>query len=477
MATGYFYTFSKRKNSTAQPSGGTSVDLQLKSGTSLISPTFLLESSSKPSYNYVQFEGRYYFVNDVISVRNNLWEIDCNVDVLATYKTAIGSTSAMILYATGGSSDIADKRIGMTKNVVINTNGVTIPGITISSLGAGSVVLSTTGVGSFGDFYLDDRSKLPELLDGVDNWIQAQGWHGVDDMMDQLVYGGSAAECVKNCIGLPFSLSDTSFSGNVGPNQQLVLGKYPCADSGGAPIYVHRIVNPVYHVSKNITIPWEYSDFRRQSPYTNIYLYLPFIGVLSISPDEVIGQSSLDIIYAFNLASGDISVEVSTADPYKIIATCSTNVAMGMTFGSANVTTGMIASAVVTGIGAIGFAAATALSGGSLAVAGGALFGGITAAAGGILAGLGGDTHGGGGLSGGASGALSDHIQITTVSRQLTDSPANVNDIMGRPVFAKHTVGTYSGFVQTSGFEVSGAMLDQERDTINSFLDGGIYYE
>jgi hypothetical protein len=478
MATGNFYTFSKRKNSTLQPTGtGTQIDLQLKSGTSLISPTFLITQSGKPSYNYVSFEGRYYFINDIVSVRQDLWEISCNVDALASWKSVIGSTTAMILYATGGRGDIPDQRIGVESDMLIDTSSAAIPGINISSIGAGSVVLSVTGIGSFGDYFLDNRADLPELLDGMDNWMQSQGWAGLDDMANQLVYGGPAADCVKNCIALPFSLADTTFSGNVGPAQQLYLGKYPCATAGGSPLMAHRIVNPVYRVTKNITIPWAYSDWRRHSPYTAVFMYLPFIGMISLSSDEIEGESSLDVTYAFNLTSGDIAVEVQTASVVKVLATASTNVAMGMTFGSANVSVKQMAQAAVTGIGGLAFAAGTALSGGSLLIAGAALFGGVTSAAAGLIGGAGGDTHGGGGLSGGAVCALTDHIMVYTVSKQLTDTQANLNPIMGKPVMGKHTIGTYAGFVQTSGCQVAGDMFDQERETINRLCDGGIYYE
>ena len=57
MAIAEFYKLSKRKNSTKQPiSSGTQFSVDLKSGTSFISPTLLLNNSGKPDYNYVSFE-------------------------------------------------------------------------------------------------------------------------------------------------------------------------------------------------------------------------------------------------------------------------------------------------------------------------------------------------------------------------------------------------------------------------------------
>lgn len=476
MATLTTYSFAKRKNSTALPSGGSQIDVALKDGTSLLAPVFLISASSI-TFNYCSFEGRYYHVTDVKSVNNGLWEVYCDVDVLATYKSTIGGTTAMILYASGGSNNIIDKRIPINSNIIVHNSAAAIPNIAINALGVGATVLSTTGVGSFGNFILDDNSDLPELLDGVDNWVQAQGWHGIDDMVNQFLYGGSAADCVKNCIGVPFSLLDSTYSGNVGPIEQLRLGLYPCAKAGGSPIYVHRIINPVYRTSLTISIPWEYSDWRRHSPYTDVFLYLPFIGTIALSADMLVGVDSLDIVYAFNLASGDIAVEVSTDAPINLITTASANVAMAMTFGSANVSGTRLSQAIATGIGAVAFAAATAASGGSLLVAGGALFGGVASATSGYLSAIGGDTKGGGGLSGGAVGALSDHVMVMTISKQLTDSQYSLNPLMGKPVMAKHTIQTYSGFVQTDGFEVAGTMTDAERESINSMLDRGIYYE
>ena len=129
MATANFYTFSKRKNSTLQPTGtGTQIDVNLKSGTSLLSPTFLLNISGRPTYNYVSFEGRYYFITDIISVRNDLWEIQCTVDALASWKTDIGSTAAVILYATGGSNDIIDQRIGIKSGISVNSDSQLLTG-------------------------------------------------------------------------------------------------------------------------------------------------------------------------------------------------------------------------------------------------------------------------------------------------------------------------------------------------------------
>ena len=90
-----FSGFSKEHNSTAQPSGGTDVSCYLKDDTSLINPVFVLEAANF-SINYVQWGSRYYFVDDVVSIRNGAMELHCSVDALASWKASIGASSQYV---------------------------------------------------------------------------------------------------------------------------------------------------------------------------------------------------------------------------------------------------------------------------------------------------------------------------------------------------------------------------------------------
>lgn len=479
MAIASFFQLSKRKNSTLQPTGtGTDIDVKLKSGTSLLSPTFLLNISGRPTFNYVSFEGRYYFINDIVSIANDLWEIQCNVDALATYKSDIGATSALILYADGGRNDIVDTRIPIESDISIHSNDMAVNGFTINQIAYGSEIISVTGIGSFGVYMLQNKADLYHMIENVGAWWSGLSISTVQDALQQFFYGGSASQCLKNAIALPFEMTVSQYDPNFGPQEQLFLGDYPCTNNG-APIWVHRVNNPIYKKSTTIQIPWQYSDWKRHSPYTTVQLYLPMFGTLNLNSDELINASSLDITYSLNIASGDLAVEVATDAPIKIIYTASNNVAMSLPFGSANISPTKIFSAGATAIagiasGAIGALGAESAKAGALAFAGKA-GAGLSLSASQLLGS--GTQSGGGGLSGGASQGLFKDIRVTTITRTLTDTQANLNDIMGKPVFEKHTIGTYSGYVQTDGFTISGSMTDTERDIINSAMDGGVYYE
>lgn len=78
--------------------GGT-YQCSLKEDTSVLNPIIIIKTSDPVySYNYMYISdfGRYYFIDDIKSVNNNIWEVHAHVDVLETYKTQILTNSAVV---------------------------------------------------------------------------------------------------------------------------------------------------------------------------------------------------------------------------------------------------------------------------------------------------------------------------------------------------------------------------------------------
>lgn len=63
----------------------------LRSGTDLVDPEIVVELDTLPSFNYVYITefNRYYFVTDIGSVANKLWNIKLHCDVLYSHRTKI----------------------------------------------------------------------------------------------------------------------------------------------------------------------------------------------------------------------------------------------------------------------------------------------------------------------------------------------------------------------------------------------------
>lgn len=77
-----------------------SINGSLRNESSVIDPVILIEKTNpaKYNYNYMYIEefNRWYFINDIISIRNNVWEIHAHVDVLYTWYADIGNMECII---------------------------------------------------------------------------------------------------------------------------------------------------------------------------------------------------------------------------------------------------------------------------------------------------------------------------------------------------------------------------------------------
>lgn len=77
-------------------------DGTLKESTSIIDPVIIistnLSSNMIADINYIYCEEfhRYYYVTNIISIANDLWELHCHVDVLMTYKDEIRDQTAIV---------------------------------------------------------------------------------------------------------------------------------------------------------------------------------------------------------------------------------------------------------------------------------------------------------------------------------------------------------------------------------------------
>ena len=89
------------KNKILKTFDATTADVTgvLKENCSILRPRIIVKSSSS-IYNFdymvISTFGRSYFIDDIISIGNDMWEIHAHVDVLETYATSIKANSAVI---------------------------------------------------------------------------------------------------------------------------------------------------------------------------------------------------------------------------------------------------------------------------------------------------------------------------------------------------------------------------------------------
>lgn len=469
------YSFSKKQNSTALPTGGTPVTCYFKDNTSIINPTFMIESNNlnlNVNYCYLQETSRYYFVRDIVCRHEKIYELVCEIDVLASFKSQILAITANIMYAADSTANIVDKRIPMQAGLTVSEAASGMP-TSLTPTRIGVIVLGIMGNGSVGNYVLENSGDLFELMDGIDQWWNDQGTLDVVGAIKQLVFSGGAPNCLHSAIALPVT-GDTSI---LGSNEQLYLGGYPCKDSGGNALNGLKINTKISVTNTTVNIPWVHTGWRRHAPYSNLYLYVPFFGTYSLPTNDLINDASLQLTFSLNYTSGDLAMTVQGNISGKKCIVASTNIAMQLLFGSSGVSlSGTLKSAVAGAVGVGVAAAVTAATGGSAApifLAGGAMYAGV---AGSTFDALNSAVAEGGG-GGGAMSGLTGVIQCTCLTRQLSDEPANLAPRMGIPFFKADLLNNHTGYVQCDAFQMDGSATSAERELINQYANSGIYIE
>lgn len=469
------WKYSKRENSTAIPSTPrTELDILLKDRTQILSPVFLLELSTYPDYNYALFEGRYYFITQIESLREDLWSLSCRVDVLGTYKSTIQATTAFVLYDTAANTELSDSRLSMktTQVTQVNSANFALLGTDVSA------VVSIVGRENTSTFQMT-VNQAANIMSGINTWVNSvipDTRTGTTDPAEaienhiemsskafrQLVATGSAKDCIKSGVIVPLPLSaiwaDT---------RTVWLGEFETGLSARRiPATKNRIAKDVLTVA----IPWQANDWRRNSPYHEIYLYIPYVGLNRIPTGDIIGETNISIESSIDVATGDTIMRVFTAT--KTIAQYTAQLGITFPIGASNVTPLQMENMILT-------ASQNAIqTTGSFLT--GNIAGGLSQSLGtlqGIMNGLEPLPSCVGGNSGGAALGLANTVYCYSIFHDTNVLPSSISSIMGTPTREVKSLSGLSGYVQTLGASVAGAMLDGERSQINKMLDGGIYIE
>lgn len=100
----------------------------LREASSLIHPSITFTSDIIPTFNYVYIPifNRYYYVTDITSIKNKLWQMSLTVDVLMTYKEALLACTGYIDRNENEYNGlIPDSMISLEKGETIETAFVT----------------------------------------------------------------------------------------------------------------------------------------------------------------------------------------------------------------------------------------------------------------------------------------------------------------------------------------------------------------
>lgn len=459
--------FSKRINSTKQPTGGTTVDVLLKAETDIKNPSFILTSTDF-TINYVMAFGNYYFCTPVNLDASRL-ELKCTMDYLATFKANVGSYSGLIEYTSSSSNVmITDPRNKPTMAITATTtsdfafNIIDFENYGVYILG----VLSKDANGING--VLDYYALTPGQMALFNTELNDQGfWNQVDN------YANGIQSCLVSCVWLPLNISsipgipDAISIGNatMNTNGKRMIGRVLTGITTG----LHTI-----NFSANSGGAGANMTYLEKAPFATGILYLPFVGFVELDLDAVAFTKNIQIDASIDLITGDIAYMLKYGGNQT--TSYNGNIATKMPLSTASY------DAVGTASGVIG------IIGGAITAVAGIATGGLGAVAAGIGTMVASDIaahkslvfHGqtNGSISSALGAFLYDKPYV--IIYQYEPTVTNLLDFKtthGMPYFEVATVSSLSGFVKCADASVTIPGDGSEQDVVNGYMNSGFYYE
>lgn len=491
-----FYNFSKKENSTAVPaSGGTTYSCTLKDGCSIINPVIKLSlgpASGVPiGFNYCRIQNfnRYYFVNDWTSDKG-MWYANLSVDVLASYKSAIGNASELILR----SSDEYDGRVTdtfyptMNEQVFYSRDGSA--NFWWSDQYAGTFVLGLLSyVGSSSiqggvNYVSMNGTEFSEFMDRVFsvNNIDPNNYAANDEVTSTFfnIFAGITERQARSLAYLaenPYTdyIDSITWLPGIIPHASSTTGLYLGPNWLNAQTYgafdVKKMVDKTWSTSSIPKHPQAASrgSYLNLSPYSNYQLVLPRQGVVAIDPVSLGDYDTLTVDLHIDPITGQGLYQIYVGDgaqvkqlinqcyvPIGVTVKIGRNKPVGTLLSMALDTAGMVTNIAKDLSNGQGFNPQN-LSG----VA--SIMREIKAPGSGTI----GDSGGYCGLFPGYPVLQSQHLYVTDED----------NDHNGRPLMKVRQISDVPGFVQCAHGDISVACTDTERSEIKRHLETGFFYE
>lgn len=308
--------------------------------------------------------GRYYYITDITINNSGLYQLSLDIDPLATYRDDIGGSSQYIVRSSLGNYNIADGTLPTN----LQRSVVSAKGGKLFGSGTCNVVLiagtdSVTGLSAV-------VAGGSSLLMRADFWQDADGNEPTDAEWEAM----NVPALIKGAYTLPIATKDLSTV-----NVTVSAGKF----STKQPLIS---ISPDSSVEKStsVTLPKhpqaDSYPFLQSNTYSDYRLFVPFLGVIPVSPGLASG-SLINITARCDPLSGTANIRCVFGDDASLIQAATVSIAGYSGFG------GVIGnSATASAVGAATERGAMISGGASVAAAGAGLAAASLATGGAALA-------------------------------------------------------------------------------------------
>ncbi len=500
-----FYNFSKRNNSTKQPTGGTVVSCELKSQTTIIAPSIIIKNvpsglTTAWNYCYIPDFSRYYFITNWTWL-NGVWEIACSVDVLASFKTAIGGMTEYILRSASESDgEVVDLQYPTTAEVRVNNTLLSSPFSRTFTSGyyvVGIISNDSSSAQGAVTYYQMSASQLADLK----HYMMSDTFITDNDLDLQTVTDVLPTEILKtlydpfkyiaSCIWMPFPSGDYDSGLKTSANVKFgwytpstTISGYRLNSGGYVKTYSQR--TPIYgHTQRP-----NRGVFLDHPPFSDRMLFYPPYGSIPINDDSIIGGDAIRMEILVDMALGDSILTVfhdrpNGEDTYTnmgVLARVSAPLGVPIQLAQTTIDIGGSITAAET------FAAQGTVQAfiGSAKKADGSLFGFLGTVKdtlqGGMNASLSaiGDVISnpvGQLMSSGSNGSMAQYCANPYFVQKFRIVANDDNAQKGRPLCAARQINTLSGFIMVDSPDVSLNCFEPERQQIMMYMSNGFFYE
>lgn len=466
----YLYKFNKRPNSTAQPlpTAGKAFTVQVKDECSFITPVLrfspdnLVSGVFSPSaYNYAQiaYWQRFYYITDWQYI-NGSWEATLSVDVLASFKAEIGTTSAYVVRAAGASDgSIIDNFYPAKTNVNITRVSAASSWYAVSPTGGTFVigVISGKQLGRVGAvvYYALTSAELTSLMNYLfsNNIFNASNITEIGEGLFKSLFNPS--EYIVSCMWFPFA--NTAFGSST---DEIKIGYY---FTGVTAVIVSALAEKTYITA---TIPnhpqISRGSFLNHAPFTRLTLYVPPFGSIPLDTNFMeLGNylySPVVIDHITGVATLRVSIcaDSSHLDESQVLTERSAM--LGVPIQISQVMPDYMGT-----LASIGQATASTLSGN--------ISGAIT----GVVSAINSQMPKVSSL--GANGSFIECIESPLLIAEHLQLADEDNTEYGRPLCKIKTISTLSGYIQCGEDDHSFSATKKETDEINRYMKSGFFYE
>ena len=217
-----------------------------------------------------------------------------------------------------------------------------------------------------------------------------------------------------------------------------------------------------------ITVPEYWGNYLDYSPYTKVYCYLPFIGIVELNTDDIVGHG-VQITYKIGSYNGSCVAMITTAKKqdeesvvYQFSGNCSVEVPI--TSGMKSAMQSALIGAATCAVGAMGAGL------GAAAIADAAFVGGAKRGLNSK------NTVAHSGTFGSSYGAMGIKKPYIIVKRPVQKVVHGYNKNYGYPAHSMVTIGNCSGYLRCRDFEViSSTATEEEKKRIEVLLKEGVY--